>query len=183
MLRTHRNLEAYWATLSWKLFFLFFRVMEHRWNETDRENRSTRGETCPSATFSTTNPKLTDPGSNPGLRGVRPATSSLSHGTNSCTLTKRQFWHYSLSDVQFYCSLWTAQPLVTKLEVNNIQFKWQVTEFIPGRHTSHFLCGGNFVILTMDPADSSEKSVLSTREVHGAEFRKAVICTWASENM
>ena len=36
------------------------------------ENRSTQGETCPSATLSTTNPTWTDPGSNPGLRGGRP---------------------------------------------------------------------------------------------------------------
>jgi hypothetical protein len=45
------------------------------------ENRSTRGKTCPSATLSTTNPTWTDPGSNPGLRGGRPVTNRLSHGT------------------------------------------------------------------------------------------------------
>jgi hypothetical protein len=45
------------------------------------EDRSTRGKTCPSATLSTTNPTWTDPGSKPGLRGERPATSRLSHGT------------------------------------------------------------------------------------------------------
>jgi hypothetical protein len=45
------------------------------------KNRSTRRKTCPSATLSTTNPIWTDPGSNPGLRGKRPATNRLSHGT------------------------------------------------------------------------------------------------------
>jgi hypothetical protein len=45
------------------------------------ENRSTRGETCPSVTLSTTNPTWTDPGSNPGLRGERPAINRLNHGT------------------------------------------------------------------------------------------------------
>jgi hypothetical protein len=45
------------------------------------ENRSTRGKTCPSATLSTTNPTRTDPGSNLGLRGERPATNRLSHDT------------------------------------------------------------------------------------------------------
>jgi hypothetical protein len=55
--------------------------MEYRWDETDRENQSIRGRTCPSATLSTTNPTLTDPGSNPGLRGERPATNRLSHDT------------------------------------------------------------------------------------------------------
>jgi hypothetical protein len=45
------------------------------------ENRRTRRKTCPSATLSTTNPTWTDPGSNSGLRGERPATNRLSHGT------------------------------------------------------------------------------------------------------
>jgi hypothetical protein len=44
------------------------------------ENRITRGKTCPGATLSTTNPTGTDPGSNPGLRGGRPAANRLSHG-------------------------------------------------------------------------------------------------------
>jgi hypothetical protein len=45
------------------------------------KNPSTRGKTCPSAKLSTTNPTWTDPGSNPDLRGERPATNRLSHGT------------------------------------------------------------------------------------------------------
>jgi hypothetical protein len=45
------------------------------------ENRSTRGKTCLSATLSTTNPTLTDPASNPGLRDGRPAANRLSYGT------------------------------------------------------------------------------------------------------
>jgi hypothetical protein len=45
------------------------------------ENRRTRGKTCPSATLSTTNPIWTDPGSNPALRGGRPAANRLNHGT------------------------------------------------------------------------------------------------------
>jgi hypothetical protein len=38
MLRTHSSLEAYCAILWWRwlVFFSFFRVTEHRWNETDR---------------------------------------------------------------------------------------------------------------------------------------------------
>jgi hypothetical protein len=43
------------------------------------ENRRTRRKVCPSATFSTTNPTWIDP----GLRGERPATNRLSHGTVS----------------------------------------------------------------------------------------------------
>jgi hypothetical protein len=45
------------------------------------ENRSTRGETCPIVTLSTTNPTRTDLGSKPGLRRERPAINPLSHGT------------------------------------------------------------------------------------------------------
>ena len=47
-----------------QFLFSFLQVMEHRWNETDRGKRNTRGKTCPSATLSATNPTLTDPGSN-----------------------------------------------------------------------------------------------------------------------
>jgi hypothetical protein len=38
MLQTHRNITAYCATLWWRwlLFFTFFRVLEHRWNEIDK---------------------------------------------------------------------------------------------------------------------------------------------------
>jgi hypothetical protein len=42
------------------------------------------GENLPSATLSTTNPTWIDPGANPGLRGERPATNRLSHGTAYC---------------------------------------------------------------------------------------------------
>jgi hypothetical protein len=41
-----------------------------RWNDTDRENRLTRGKTYPSATLSTTNPTWTDPGANLDLRRI-----------------------------------------------------------------------------------------------------------------
>jgi hypothetical protein len=67
-------------------FFPFFQVMEHRWNESDRGNQSTRGKTCPSATLSTTNPTWTDPWSNPGLLGERPVINRLGHGTAYITL-------------------------------------------------------------------------------------------------
>jgi hypothetical protein len=43
------------------------------------KNRRTRRKTCPSATLSTTNPTLTDPGAKPDLRVERTATNRLSH--------------------------------------------------------------------------------------------------------
>jgi hypothetical protein len=45
------------------------------------ENRRARRKTCPSATLYTTNPTRAEPGSNPDLRGERPPTNRLSHGT------------------------------------------------------------------------------------------------------
>jgi hypothetical protein len=45
------------------------------------ENRQLGEKPVPSATLSTTNLTWTDPGSDPGLRGERPATNRLSHGT------------------------------------------------------------------------------------------------------
>jgi hypothetical protein len=53
---------------------------ERRWNDIDRGKRTWR-ETCPSATLSTTNPTWIDPTANLFLRGERPATNRLSHGT------------------------------------------------------------------------------------------------------
>jgi hypothetical protein len=43
-------------------------------------------ETCPSATLSTTNLTRTDPGSNPALCVVKPATNRLIHGTAKSNL-------------------------------------------------------------------------------------------------
>jgi hypothetical protein len=55
--------------------------MEHWWDDADRGIQSCRKGTCCSAILSTTNRTWTELGSNPGLRGERPATNRLSHGT------------------------------------------------------------------------------------------------------
>jgi hypothetical protein len=71
MLRTHRSLQAYCATLWWRcLVYSFFRVMEHRWNEIDRGKPKHSGKNLSQCYLSTTNPTWTDPRSNPGS-GVR----------------------------------------------------------------------------------------------------------------
>jgi hypothetical protein len=55
---------------------------ERRWNYIlTGESRRTRRKTYPTATLSTINPTWNDPGPNPGLRGDRPSTNDLSHGT------------------------------------------------------------------------------------------------------
>jgi hypothetical protein len=64
---------------------------------TDRKNRRTRRKPCPSATLSTTNPTWTDPGEKSGLRGQRPVTNDLSHGT----AIKRRSWSHGRSHCVF----------------------------------------------------------------------------------
>jgi hypothetical protein len=64
--------------------------MQHRWNEIDRGKPMYSRKTCPSVTLSTTNPTWTEPGSNPGLRGGRPATNRLSLGTAYVSVS---IWH------------------------------------------------------------------------------------------
>jgi hypothetical protein len=69
-------------TLAYYAFPRWYEFAERRWNDIlTGENRRTRRKTCPSATLSTTNPTWIDPGAKPGLRGERPATNDLSHGT------------------------------------------------------------------------------------------------------
>jgi hypothetical protein len=58
------------------------------------ENRRTRRKFRPSANMSTTNSTWTDLGANPGLRGERPASNRLSHGTAVaiiCNVKKNKF--------------------------------------------------------------------------------------------
>jgi hypothetical protein len=69
-------------TLAYYAFPRWYEFEERRWNDIlTGENRRTRRKTCPSATLSTTNPAWIEPGANPGLRGERPASNDLSHGT------------------------------------------------------------------------------------------------------
>jgi hypothetical protein len=52
--------------------------MEHRWNEIDRGKPKNSGEKpLPMPLCPPKNPTWTDPGSNPGLRGGRPAAILL----------------------------------------------------------------------------------------------------------
>jgi hypothetical protein len=64
------------------------------------ENPSTERKTCSGATLSTTNLTRTNMGSNPGLRGERPATNHLSNGKvfNECY----QKMHTNISGVPEY---------------------------------------------------------------------------------
>jgi hypothetical protein len=83
------------------------------------ENRSTRGKTCPSATLFTTNLTWTDPGSDPDLRGGRPATNRLSHGTvpQSC-LHHNAFSRYVFHLLPPYLPV----PLISNYLITHYQF-------------------------------------------------------------
>jgi len=54
--------------------------IEYWHNDKARENRHARIKACPSGTMSAANLTWTDLGSNPELRGQRPATNRLIHG-------------------------------------------------------------------------------------------------------
>jgi hypothetical protein len=74
--------------LPYLAFPRWYEFGERRWNDIlTGENRRARRKTCPSATLPTTNPTWIGPGTNPGLRGERPATNDLSHGTALTILT------------------------------------------------------------------------------------------------
>jgi hypothetical protein len=71
--------------------------VEHYWKATDRQDRSTPRKSCPNATLSTTNLTWTDLGSNPGLRGERPAPFSLHV---SCELQVSQLYFFETNSVK-----------------------------------------------------------------------------------
>jgi hypothetical protein len=131
------------------------------------ENRRTRRRTCPSATLPTTNPTWIDPGANSGLRGERPATNDLSHGTASwCVVTmtnsldviyRPNFYKNEVSQTGFlspssllcWAQIDTAGPFrllttrrslnIFSAEINIILFSWGKALGEPQLHTSHIL--------------------------------------------
>jgi hypothetical protein len=60
-----------------------------KWNDIDSESRIPRRLSCPSATSPTTNRTCTDSVTNPALRGEKPETNRLSHGTAFLSLPPR----------------------------------------------------------------------------------------------
>jgi hypothetical protein len=122
MLRTHHSLEASCAILWWTwLVFSFFLVMEQRWNEVTGKNRSTRGKTCSNANLSTTNPTWTDPGSNPGLRGERPATNRLSCGT-----AYRSIWWRQIQIIKKFSCYFLSRRSIHSPHYPVLKYHWSL---------------------------------------------------------
>jgi hypothetical protein len=104
------------------------------WNEDWQGKPKYSEKTCPSVTFSTTNPTWLDPGSNPGRRGGKPATNRLSYGAvcvNRCSIilswTLSIMWGIpDLGDVSGDSSTPTSRLLVvitpTDLFVQHLYF-------------------------------------------------------------
>ena len=87
------------------------------------ENRSTGKKTCPSVTLFFTNPKWTDPGSNPGLGGERPATNRLSHGmAQAISKSVRQEIPVPLLDPSTHYRVFKIPILFCVTKVVNIKF-------------------------------------------------------------
>jgi hypothetical protein len=98
--------RGYLLTLAYYAFPRWYVFGERRWNDIlTGENRRTRRKTCPSATLSTINPTWIDPCSNPGIRGERPATNDLSHGTAFNLMVTETLWPSFLP--YFIHSHWT----------------------------------------------------------------------------
>jgi hypothetical protein len=66
-------------------FFSFFLVIEHRWNEIDREKPKYSRKNLSQCQFVHHKSHMDWPGIEPSLRGERPATNRLSHGTALCS--------------------------------------------------------------------------------------------------
>jgi hypothetical protein len=63
------------------IIFLFFPLMEHRWNETDRGKPKYSEKNLSQCQFFHQKSHMDWSGIEPGLRGERPANNRFSHGT------------------------------------------------------------------------------------------------------
>jgi hypothetical protein len=74
--------QPQWRWSGWAVFYQFLQLMEHQWNEIDRVKPTTRKKNLSQCHFvhHKSHMDLTWDRT-PGLRGERPATNRLSHGT------------------------------------------------------------------------------------------------------
>jgi hypothetical protein len=83
----------------WAVFYKVLQLIEHQWNEIDRENRQLGEKPVPVLLCPPQISHGLGLGSNPGLRGERPATNRLSHGTASALFNfalRLVTWHWCL---------------------------------------------------------------------------------------
>jgi hypothetical protein len=125
--------------------------MEQWWNDIFAGETEVLGENLPSATLSTTNPTWIDLGTNPGLRGERPATNRLSHGTALFlkllnAIAEKQFCltsiFYSTAQIGFSMLQHTQshytqnppQPHAAVSEGNDLVITWNSLHRLIGRY-------------------------------------------------
>jgi hypothetical protein len=112
-----------------------------------RGNWRTRSKTCPSATWSTINLTLTGLGSNPSLRGQRPATNFLSQGT---ALRRPK-----LTRIAFKDPVCTAQQtqFISVLKTNQLMLYREIIAVCSEIHIKHIntLCVQNVEFLNAKP--------------------------------
>jgi hypothetical protein len=104
-----------------------------RWNE-NWQGKSEYSEKSNSATLSTTNPTLPDPGSNPDCRGRKSATNRLSYGAASLLLATSDtcvflFWYpETTTDLipRFISDRWTRLAKAPPSENHRIRWSWHI---------------------------------------------------------
>jgi hypothetical protein len=120
-------------TLAYYAFPRWYEFEKQRWNDIlTGEDRISRRKTCPSATLSATNPTWIDPSANPGLRGERPETKGLSHGTALISNFTLAVLNWSLS--KYYITFLTLpipnSVVFQRIHESNgiIHVRWEVQE-------------------------------------------------------
>jgi hypothetical protein len=96
------------------------------WNANWQRKPKYSEKTCPSATLSNTNPTWTDPGSNPGRRGGKPATNRLSYGTThqlykrtgTAIKVRPHYWRIRERQCTKNAYLRLSTPLILKVSVS-----------------------------------------------------------------
>jgi hypothetical protein len=86
-------------------------------------------KTCPSSTLCTTNPRWTDPDSNPGLRGGRPVANRLNQDTAYGDITKSPISPNSCHKFEKFLTENSLDSLRTGRRCNSRPVSGYVSEF------------------------------------------------------
>jgi hypothetical protein len=84
-------------------------------------------KTCPSATLSTINPTLPEPGFNPGLRGGKPATNRLSYSM----AFRLRYWNL-MSFIRIFVLIYPTDDRLCGLVARVLGYRFGGPGSIPG---------------------------------------------------